>query len=157
MPIRNLRVVAKVVTYLATTRQSEAVDDLKLDFLCKHLPNRVKVVVVETVDIGGQEQSFRPRQDGDGVLLGRLSEFAQMSPAAMERRLGGWNRGVHDVTDFLERISQNIFQYDGAAFRHGKMHEGPETDRRRLPILNGRRWIDDHVHALVGLKGLLPG
>src|ERR1700730_9637263 len=112
MPIRHLRVVAKVVTYLATTRQSEAVDDLKLAFLCKHLPNRVKVVVIETVDIGGQERAFPPRQDGDGRLLWRPSKFAQMSPAAMERRFGGRNRRVDDVTDFLERIPQNIFQYD---------------------------------------------
>jgi hypothetical protein len=37
------------------------------------------------------------------------------------------------------------------------MHEGPQAGGHGLPILDKRRRIDDHVHALVGLKGLLAG
>src|SRR5258707_1328148 len=69
--------------------------------------------------------TFRLRQDGDGALFRCVSQFAEVLPAAVQRRLDSRKGSLHDVADLLERISQNILQYDSAALSLWKLHEGP--------------------------------
>ena len=100
----------KCVAYCAfcqiSTRHS--IDHFKPDFVRQHLSHSVKIMGIEAVDIGGKAQALRLREDGDRALFRCIGKFTEADPAAVQCRLYSWKGSLHDLADFLERISQDI-------------------------------------------------
>src|SRR5215471_20329399 len=132
------------------------VAEFEPNVICKHVPDRVEIARVETVDIGRKPNTISLAEGRQWPIVRFLHRFAQAFASTVKGGLHRGNGASSYAADLLQRITEHVHQDHAAPLRYRQLHESAQSGCCCLPLMHCIDGIGNHRQVLVACESLLP-